>query len=41
MNCQNLILDAVDIALFWDVPEDALPGVVQSEASRLAGCNFD
>jgi len=33
MNCQNLILDAVDIALFWDLPEEALPGAVSARLS--------
>ena len=33
MNCQNLILDAIDVALFWDLSEEALTGAVNA---RLA-----
>lgn len=41
MPYENLILDAIDIVLSWQLPDEALPGVVQAEASLLAGCLFD
>lgn len=31
MNCQNLILNAVDVALAWNLPEEALPGAVSAQ----------
>lgn len=31
MNCQNLILDAVDVVLAWDFSEEALPGAVSAQ----------
>lgn len=37
MNCQNLILDAVDVALAWNLPEEALPGAV---SACLAGNHY-
>ena len=41
MPYENLILDAIDVVLSWELPDEALPGVVQAEASLLAGCYFD
>lgn len=38
---ENLILDAVNVVLSWDISDEALPGVVQAEANLLAGCYFD
>ena len=40
MSYENLILDAIDVVLSWDLPDEAL-SVVQAEASLLAGCYFD
>ncbi len=41
MPYEDLVLDAIDVVLFWKLPDEALPGVVQAEASLLAGCYFD
>ena len=41
MPYENLILDAIDVVLSWELPDDALSGVVQAEASLLAGCYFE
>ncbi len=41
MPYENMILDAIDVCLSWELPDAALPGVVQAEASLLAGCYFD
>lgn len=41
MPYENLILDAIDIVLSWQLPDEALPGVVKAEASLLAGCYFE
>ena len=30
MNCPNLILDAVDVVLAWDLSEEALPDAVSA-----------
>ena len=43
MPYENLILDAIDVVLSWNLSEAALSqsGVVQAEASLLAGCYFE
>lgn len=41
MPYENLILDAIDVVLSWELRDEALPGVVQAEARLLAGCYFD
>ena len=41
MPYENLILDAIDVVLSWGLTDEALPGVVQAEASLLAGCYFE
>lgn len=35
MNCQNLILDAVDVVLAWNLPEEALPDAVSAQLACL------
>ncbi len=41
MPYENLILDAIDVVLSWQLPDEALPAVVKAEASLLAGCYFE
>ena len=41
MFCQNLILDAVEAVLAWDLADDALPRAVNAQTHLLAGCYFD
>jgi len=38
---QDLILDAVEVVLTWELGEDALPSAVNAQANLLAGCHYD
>ena len=41
MPYESQIINALDVVLTWALPDEALPGAVQAEASLLAGCYFD
>lgn len=41
MPYENLILDAIDVVLSWELPDEALSGAIQAKASQLAGCYFE
>lgn len=37
MNYQNYLLDAVDVVLAWEVPEESFAEVVNAQACLMAG----
>ena len=44
MNCQNLIHqdlihDAINIVLAWEIPDEAFPEAVEAQACLMAGTN--
>ena len=41
MNIENLILDALEIVLSWDLPEEDFAGAVNDQAMLMAGVNPD
>ena len=41
MNCQNYLLDAIDQALAWNLPDEALADAVRAQARVMARCGLD
>jgi len=41
MYVQDLIHDAIDVVLAWDIPDEALGDAVQAQATLMAGCGSD
>ena len=39
MHCQNYPMDAIDLVLAWDLPDEALADAVQAQASLMARTN--
>ncbi len=37
MNYQDLIHDAIDVVLGWEIPDEAFAEVVQAQACLMAG----
>lgn len=40
-NLQNYLLDAIDLVLTWEIPEDKFADAVNAQASLMAGINPD
>lgn len=41
MNYENLVRDAIETTLAWDIPDEAFSGAVQAQASLMAGIPHD
>lgn len=39
MHCQNYPMDAIDLVLAWDLPDEVLAGAVQAQAGLMARTN--
>ncbi len=39
MNYQNCLIDAIDVVLAWDIPEEAFADAVQAQAGLMALVN--
>ena len=40
MNYQDLIHEAIEVVLAWDLPDEALGGAVQAQAEFMAGLSM-
>lgn len=41
LNDQNVLLNAVDVVLGWDLSDDGFAQAVTAQACLMAGCYFD
>ena len=39
MPCQNYLLDAIDLVLAWDLPDEAIGEAVKDQANLMARVN--
>ena len=41
MNFQDLLIDAIDVVLSWDLPDEVLADAVKAQACLMAGVGSD